>query len=148
MKQRSLSIGEVAARVGLRTSALRYYEEAGVLPPAERVGGKRRYPPEVVGLLLLVRFCQRLGFSLAEVRQLVGETTDPKPKVDWRRLVDAKIAEVDGLIEKAKAVRRVLEESRDCQCVSLESCSLLAADGPSLARIPHRSPGRLDGSSS
>ena len=118
-----------------------------MVPLAERVGGKRRYAPEVVGLLLLVRFCQRLGFSLAEVRQLVGETNDPKPKVDWRRLVDAKIAEVDGLIEKAKAVRRVLEESRDCQCVSLESCSLLAADGPSLAGTPQRSPGRLDGSS-
>ncbi len=133
MDERSLSIGEVAARVGLRTSTLRYYEEAGVLRPAKRVGGKRRYPPEVVGLLLLVRFCQRLGFSLAEVRELVGETQDSKPKVRWRRLVDAKIAEVDGLIEKAKAVRRVLEESRECHCVSLETCSLLAADGPSLA---------------
>ena len=133
MKEPSLSIGEVAARVGLRASALRYYEEAGVLPPAERVGGKRRYPPEVVGLLLLVRFCQRLGFSLAEVRELVGETKASEPKVRWRRLVDAKIAEVDGLIEKAKAVRRVLEESRECQCVSLESCSLLNADEPSLA---------------
>jgi MerR family transcriptional regulator, redox-sensitive transcriptional activator SoxR len=121
----SLTIGEVARQVGLRSSALRYYEEAGVLPPPERLAGKRRYSPEVVDLLLLIRFCQRVGFSLAEVRELLAAPGGRRGKARWRELVDAKLTEVDALIEQAQAMKRVLEESRDCDCVTLESCSFL-----------------------
>jgi MerR family transcriptional regulator, redox-sensitive transcriptional activator SoxR len=119
-----LSIGEVAERVGLNTSALRYYERAGLLAPAERVGGRRRYDPETVELLLFLRFCQRVGFTLTEIRVLLG--TPAKKK--WRELVDAKLAEVDALIEHAQAVKQVLTESRDCDCVSLDRCSFVTGD--------------------
>src|ERR671921_206234 len=66
MDQTTLSIGEVARRAGLATSAIRYYERAGVLPPAERVGGRRRYGPEAVRRLAVIGIAQQAGFTLAE----------------------------------------------------------------------------------
>lgn len=130
MSERSLTIGEVAAQLGLRTSALRYYEEAGILPRAERVSGQRRYGPETVELLRLVRFCQGVGFSLAEVRELLRPATSRGAKQTWRRLVDAKLAEVTALIAHAEAVRELLEQSRDCDCLRIEDCSFVQAGAP------------------
>lgn len=121
----SLSIGEVAGRAGLRTSAIRYYEDAGILPAPERVGGRRRYDPQVVDLLALVRFCRRVGFSLAEVRELMTSPSGRAGKERWRRLVDRRLADVDALIEQAELTRRVLERSRDCECVTLEGCEVV-----------------------
>ena len=124
-REPSLSIGEVAARAGLRTSAIRYYEAAGLLPAADRVSGRRRYDADVVELLSLIRFCQRVGFSLDEVRALLASPHGRAAKERWRQLVDGKLAEVQALIEQAEAVRALLEESRDCDCVALEGCRLL-----------------------
>ena len=125
MSEASLSIGEVAERVGLNASALRYYERAGLLPPPQRVSGQRRYGPEAVDLLLLIRFCQQVGFSLSEVGALLTPPTAKQTKEKWRELVDAKLTEIDALIEGAQAVRQVLTESRSCDCVSLETCSFV-----------------------
>lgn len=121
----SLSIGEVAERVGLNTSALRYYERAGLLPRAERVSGQRRYGPDAVTLLLWIRFCQQVGFSLSEIRALLETPTGKRTKEKWRELVDGKLAELDAVIAQAQAVQQVLVESRGCDCVSLDSCSFV-----------------------
>jgi DNA-binding transcriptional MerR regulator len=121
----SLSIGEVAAQVGLRTSAVRFYEDAGLLPEPERVSGRRRYDPETVDRLLFLRFCQRVGFSLDELRELVAAPSCAGEEERWRQLVDAKIARVDAVIDDARTVRRALEESRDCSCVTLDACRLV-----------------------
>ena len=125
MSDASLSIGEAAERVGLNASALRYYERAGLLPPAERVGGKRRYGQDAVELLLLIRFCQQVGFSLAEVGALLTPPTAKKTKERWRELVDSKVTQLDALIEQAQAIKQVLAESRDCDCVTLSDCSFV-----------------------
>src|SRR5207302_9581594 len=69
-----LSIGEVAAATGFRTSAIRYYEDAGILPRPDRVSGKRRYHADTVDRLILIRFCSRLGIRLADVRGLLATT--------------------------------------------------------------------------
>ena len=130
MPEATLSIGEVADRVGLQASALRYYERAGLLPQAERVGGKRRYGPETVELLLLIRFCQQVGFSLAEVAALLTPPTRKKTKEKWRELVDTKVTELDALIEHAQAIKQVLAESRDCDCVTLSDCSFVKNAAP------------------
>ncbi|HEX3630129.1 MAG TPA: MerR family transcriptional regulator [Candidatus Dormibacteraeota bacterium] len=121
----ALTIGEVARTVGLRTSAIRYYEDAGLLPRAARVGGKRRYQRDTIDRLLLVRFSQRLGFSLSDIRRILADPTGRRRKQLWRQLVDAKLGEIDGLITSARRVQRVLRESRDCDCVTLSSCRLL-----------------------
>ena len=130
MSEATLSIGEVAGRVGLNTSALRYYERAGLLPPAERVGGQRRYTPDAVELLLLIRFCQQVGFTLSEVGELLTPPTAKGTKEKWRELVDNKVAQLDELIAQAQAVKEVLAEARDCDCVTLESCSFVKSAAP------------------
>ena len=124
-KSPSLSIGDVAAATGLRTSAIRYYEDAGVLPKAVRVSGKRRYDPDTIDRLTLVRFCGRLGMSLADVRGLLAAPRGTRGKDHWRQLVDGKLDEIGALIKSARGVERILRESRDCDCVTLESCSFL-----------------------
>jgi MerR family redox-sensitive transcriptional activator SoxR len=126
----TLSIGEVAERVGLNASALRYYERAGLLPPTERVGGKRRYEPDAVELLRLIRFCQQVGFTLAEVGALLTPPTAKQTKERWRELVDSKMTEIDALIERAQAIKQVLAESRDCDCVNLADCSFVQSAAP------------------
>jgi MerR family redox-sensitive transcriptional activator SoxR len=121
----SLSIGEVAAATGLHASAIRYYEDAGVMPKADRVSGKRRYHPETIDRLMLIRFCSRLGMRLVDIRQLMATPTGSRAKAYWRRLVDGKLDEIADLIGAARGVERILRESRDCDCVTLESCAFL-----------------------
>ncbi|HXN57491.1 MAG TPA: MerR family transcriptional regulator [Candidatus Angelobacter sp.] len=121
----SLSIGEVAAATGLRTSAIRYYEDAGILPKPERVSGKRRYNGDTIDRITLIRFCRRLGMSLKDVRGLLATPRGSRAKDQWRRLVDGRLEEIGALITAARGVERILRESRDCDCVTLESCSFL-----------------------
>ena len=118
----SLSIGDVAAATGLHASAIRYYEDAGVLPKADRVSGKRRYRSETIDRLMLIRFCSRLGMRLVDIRQLMATPTGSRAKKYWRRLVDGKLDEIADLISAARGVERILRESRDCDCVTLASC--------------------------
>jgi MerR family redox-sensitive transcriptional activator SoxR len=121
----ALSIGDIAAATGLRTSAIRYYEDTGILPKPDRVSGKRRYNADTVDRLLLIRFCSRLGMRLSEIRGLLATPTGSRAKDYWRRLVDGKLDEIAGLITAARGVERVLRESRDCDCVTLASCAFL-----------------------
>jgi MerR family redox-sensitive transcriptional activator SoxR len=133
----SLSIGDVAAATGLHASAIRYYEDAGVLPKADRVSGKRRYHLETIDRLILIRFCSRLGMRLVDIRQLMATPTGSRAKEYWRRLVDGKLDEIADLISAARGVERILRESRDCDCVTLASCAFLRderAKSPALSR--------------
>ena len=121
----SLSIGEVAAATGLRASAIRYYEDARILPKPERVSGKRRYNGDTIDRITLIRFCRRLGMSLQDVRGLLATPRGSRAKDQWRRLVDGRLEEIGALIMAARGVERILRESRDCDCMTLESCSFL-----------------------
>ncbi|MDP8936798.1 MAG: MerR family transcriptional regulator [Actinomycetota bacterium] len=131
-----LSIGEVAERTGLRASALRYYEEAGLIEPAGRVSGRRHYDPAVLDRLQVIACAQDAGFTIAEVRELLGGTDEPPAR--WRALAERKLVEVDAVIQKAEATRRLLEESLRCNCVALEDCATVLgatpAERPSSAR--------------
>ena len=121
----ALSIGDLAAATGLRTSAIRYYEDAGILPKPRRVSGQRRYEADTVDRLMLIRFCIRLGMRLADIRSLMTTPRGTRAKEHWRRLVDRKLDEIAGLIDAAQGVERVLRESRDCDCVTLANCEFL-----------------------
>ena len=121
-----LTIGEVAQRAGVRTSALRYYDEVGVLPPAERVSGQRRYGEGVLARLAVIRLAQELGFSVAEIRSLVAGFDNVGVDSDrWRELATRKLTEVDALITRAEHMKQLLEESVHCVCLTLDAFNLV-----------------------
>ncbi len=121
-----MSIGEVARRAGVRTSALRYYESVGVLPAPRRVNGRRRYEGEVLDLLAIVRVAQQAGFTVAEIRTLLhGFSADTPPSARWRALATRKLPEVEALVERAQGMKRLLERGLRCDCLRLEDCELV-----------------------
>jgi MerR family redox-sensitive transcriptional activator SoxR len=118
-----LTIGEVARRTGVRTSTLRYYEEAGILPRAKRVNGQRRYGGELVDLVQVARFAQSVGFSLAQIRALFsGIERGAKLRSQWRPLARAKLAELDAVIDKARRMKAAIELGLSCGCIRVEDC--------------------------
>ena len=124
MREELLTIGEVAARAGINTSHIRYYERVGVLPEPERVSGQRRYGADVLRRLAIVDVAQRAGFTLEEIRDLTGDHGHAGERI--RALADRKLPDVDALIERAQAVRRWLEVASACNCDSVDVCALFA----------------------
>lgn len=121
-----LSIGEVARQAGLRPSALRYYEEAGLLPAPRRVNGRRRYDPDVVRRLSMLRIAQQAGFTIAELRTLLhGFGDDVRPAERWRRLAARKLPELDALVARAQEMKRLLQLGVDSGCVRWEDCRMI-----------------------
>jgi DNA-binding transcriptional MerR regulator len=96
----------------------------------DRVSGKRRYGPDTIDRLMLIRFCSRRGMRLADIKALLATPRGSRAKAHSRRLVDGKLDEIAGLITAARGVERVLRESRDCDCVTLESCAFLRDERP------------------
>jgi MerR family redox-sensitive transcriptional activator SoxR len=124
------SIGEVALRAGLKRSAIRYYEQIGLLPKAERVSGQRRYDSSVLMRLSIIDVAQRAGFTLAETCTLLdGFVPKAPPSERWQALARQKLSDVDALIERANGMKRLLEEGLECGCPSLEECGFLLAHG-------------------
>ena len=123
----SLSIGEVAERAGLRTSAIRYYESVGLLPEAERISGRRRYDRDVFPRLALIELAQKAGFTVAEIGTLLhGFSRRTPPGVRWRKLAGRKLEEVEERIRETQAMRLVLLRLLDCECPTFEDCALPA----------------------
>jgi MerR family redox-sensitive transcriptional activator SoxR len=122
--ERLLAIGEVAEQVGMSVSRIRYYESCGVLAEPERRSGKRRYPPDVLVQLQIIDAAQRVGFSLDEIRDLVWGRGDPAHE-RLRQLALRKLPEIDELIHRATAVKKLLEICSTCQCETIADCRLL-----------------------
>jgi MerR family transcriptional regulator, redox-sensitive transcriptional activator SoxR len=121
-----LTIGEVARRSGLRSSAIRYYESQGILPAPRRVNGRRRYDEDVLDRLNAVHIARRAGFTIAEMRQLFqGIQQNETPSVMWRRVAETKLHEVEALISQAQAMKQLLEEGLRCGCLRWEDCALM-----------------------
>lgn len=125
----TLSIGEVAQEAGVSVSAIRFYERSGLLPPAERVSGQRRFTTEAVERLGIVDVAKQAGFSLAEIRVLLTSIEAGEPAYEQLQALAArKLPEVDALIERAEAMRGWLRAAGACSCDSLESCALFVGD--------------------
>lgn len=113
----TLSIGIVAARTGLAVSAVRYYDEIGVIETAERVGGKRRFDGSTVGRVNFIRRSQDAGFSLEEIRAMLDDTSG-----EWRSVVDSKVAELKRRRDELGEMLELLGEMRDCGCDVVAAC--------------------------
>ena len=116
-----LSIGEVARSTGLAVSAVRYYDELGVISAAARVGGKRRFEEDAVGRLNFIRRSQEAGFSLNEIRALLDDQHG-----GWRALVDDKLAELQERRDRLDAMIRMLTEFKECGCTVVAECARLS----------------------
>ena len=126
---KTYSIGEIAKRTGIRTSALRYYEEAGILPAAARSAGRRFYDADAIRRIDVLRFAQKAGFTLEEIKTLFhGFGAETPLSSRWQSLVRAKLAELDVLAKRIKRMRRALELGLNCGCVRVEDCSLSPKD--------------------
>jgi MerR family redox-sensitive transcriptional activator SoxR len=133
-----LSIGDIAHQAGVRPSRIRYYESIGILPVPERVSGKRRYRPDVLRRLTVITAAQRIGFTLDEIRELLGPGRRPAHE-RLRTLAIHKLPEIEELIERATTIRQLLITCAGCQCDSLNECRIL---DESLQQLPERHPAR------
>jgi DNA-binding transcriptional MerR regulator len=118
-----MTIGEVARQAGLRASAIRYYEKAGLLPRPGRISGRRRYDDGILELLAVLEHAKACGFTLAETRQLFGGLRNERPVSErWRNLACEKIAELDALASRIAAMRGLLERIQRCRCLDVRQC--------------------------
>jgi MerR family transcriptional regulator, redox-sensitive transcriptional activator SoxR len=118
-----MQIGEIAARSGLRPSAIRFYEQIGLLPAPIRESGRRQYDSGALSRLALIRFAQSSGFRLAEVRELFSPKVEERAvSARWKRLASAKLSELNAFIARARAMKRGLELVMQCQCMDVEQC--------------------------
>ena len=125
--QELLTIGALADRSGHRPSALRYYEEIGLLTPVTRLSKQRRYDLDAIHQLWLIALYQDVGFRLEEIRSLLPHRGSVRPR--WEVIAGAKVRELDETIRKAQAARRLLNETIHCQCNRLDGCELVIAAG-------------------
>ena len=119
-----IPIGEVARRAGLAASALRYYERAGLIPRAERSGGRRVYAEEVLDRLALIGVAKAAGFRLSEIRSLLaGLGRRSPPGKRWSELAARKREEVRERLAELARAKKLLDTLERCACPTLEDCS-------------------------
>jgi DNA-binding transcriptional MerR regulator len=114
-----LDIGEVHDRTGLQPSTLRYYEQRGLIEPSGRNGLRRRYRPDVIRRLALIRAAQAAGFTLAETAELL-EATPSEPRL--RKRLTAKADELDHRIQLLTIARDQLRHAVNCHSARLIDC--------------------------
>jgi MerR family transcriptional regulator, redox-sensitive transcriptional activator SoxR len=119
----NLAISDVARVFGLRTSAIRYYEQIGILPPPVRKNGQRRYQKSTLFRLAVVRRAQESGFTLDEIRELFfGFRSATRPPKRWHELSERKIAELQFRMKRLKLMQTLLKQMQGCRCNALEDC--------------------------
>src|SRR5262245_46204987 len=132
-----LTIGQVASHTGLRASAIRYYEERGLLPRALRAGGKRVYDRSIIERLAAIHLAKTAGFSLDEIRATFSAAGDGEPGPRWKTAARAKRAELDEEMRRLMLARDVLARISACSCSTLDDCGtefLLAVERRSRRR--------------
>ena len=141
-----LSIGEVSRRSGVAASALRFYEEAGLLTSTRASGGARVYPRSALRRVAVIQAAKAVGMPLAELKASLDELPARRTptKADWERLSRAWRGRLDERIRELEQLRDGLTSCIGCGCLSLRSCALLnpadtlGAGGPGARRL-HRS---------
>ena len=139
-----LSIGEVAERSGMAASALRFYEEQGLITASRTSGGARRYPRSVLRRLAIIRAGRNVGLSLPEIRAALESLPGNRPPTvdDWARLSQGWRTRLDEQIAALERLRDGLTSCIGCGCLSLSRCALsnpgdvAAASGPGARWLP------------
>jgi MerR family redox-sensitive transcriptional activator SoxR len=121
-----LTIGDVSRRSGVASSALRFYEERGLITSERAGSGHRRYPRPVLRRIAFIVFAQRIGLSLEEIGgELAKLPPDRAPTSrDWARLSSGWTARIDQRIAELQRLKAGLTECIGCGCLSLDRCRL------------------------
>jgi MerR family redox-sensitive transcriptional activator SoxR len=121
-----LPIGEIARRAGLATSALRYYEQQGLISAVRTSGGQRRYQRNMLRRLAFIRAAQSVGLSLQEIRTALDTLPAQRTPTtaDWARLSRSWRSRLDDQIAGLTALRDGLTSCIGCGCLSLRRCKL------------------------
>ncbi len=139
-----LTIGEVAHRSGVATSALRYYEKTGLVAATRTSGQQRRYERSVLRRLAFIRAARNIGLGVDEIRTALDQLPAARTptRADWTRLSRAWRSRLDEQIRALEQLRDGLDSCIGCGCLSLERCRLsnpgdrAAAAGPGAVYLP------------
>ncbi len=119
MTEDLLTIGEVAARTGTAASALRYYEQLGLVRPLRRDSGQRRYARSAIQIVGVVALLQEVGFTLREVGRLLDSASSAPV---WLELANRKLGDLVRQIGKAQAARNAIEHALSCPKERILDC--------------------------
>jgi MerR family transcriptional regulator, redox-sensitive transcriptional activator SoxR len=120
------TIGEVARRTGVATSALRFYEDHGLITSVRASSGHRRYTADVIRRVSFIRVAQQVGLALADIRAALDTLPDRRTPTrrDWAALAQRWQPMIDERLSLLSAMRRQLDECIGCGCLSLDTCGL------------------------
>ena len=133
-----LTIGQVAERTGAATSALRYWEDLGLISSVRTTGNQRRYERATIRRVSFIRAAQRVGLSLDEIGAALATLPDARTPTatDWARLSRAWRGRLDEQIRRIEKLRDQLDSCIGCGCLSLRACALSNPDDALAVRGP------------
>ncbi|MFN8024741.1 MAG: MerR family transcriptional regulator [Acidimicrobiales bacterium] len=127
-----LTIGELSAMTGTAATALRFYEQRGLLMPVARVSGQRRYDQSSVARLMVIMFCSFAGLTLDEIAVVVNDESPARGAT--RDIAARQMAQIDEQITRLKLARSMMEAVTACTCARPESCEC-GAMAPVIRRL-------------
>jgi MerR family redox-sensitive transcriptional activator SoxR len=150
-KDHWLSIGEIATRSGVAASALRFYEDQGLIASRRTAGNQRQYQRSTLRRVAFVQAAQRVGLALSEIRDALDSLPDDRTptRADWSRLSKSWRNRLDQRIAELERLRDDLDGCIGCGCLSLQRCNLynkadrLAERGPGARILNVGIPGEL-----
>jgi DNA-binding transcriptional MerR regulator len=119
-----MDIAEVTRRTGLTNAALHHYEQLGLIAPTGRVGLRRQYDGSVVEVLAVILVCQRSGFTLAEIGEIISSANDGA----WRDIAAAKLAQLEARIADLQRARDGLHHALECPNPNIMRCEHFRAN--------------------
>jgi MerR family transcriptional regulator, redox-sensitive transcriptional activator SoxR len=133
-----LTIGDLSARSGVATSALRYYEAQGLIHSERTSGNQRRYRRATLRRVAFIRSAQRVGLTLEEISDALSTLPENRTptKADWSRLSQGWRPRLDAQIERLERLRAKLDGCIGCGCLSLRNCALQNPDDEVASRGP------------
>jgi MerR family redox-sensitive transcriptional activator SoxR len=133
-----LTIGDVTRRSGVAASALRFYEERGLIASERAGSGHRRYPRAVLRRIAFIVFAQKVGLTLEEIGAELGKLPGARTPTrrDWSRLSGGWTERIDDRIAELERLRVGLTECIGCGCLSLDRCRLANPGDRAGARGP------------
>jgi len=120
------SVGELATRAGVATSALRFYEANGLIASERNSSGHRRYRPDALRRVAFIQVAQRIGLSLGEVGEALASLPSSRTPTrdDWNELASRWLPRIDDQIAALELLRDRLDGCIGCGCLSLDTCEL------------------------